>query len=256
MYRDYYRNRTDLQGTGWTEAEILYGIDLCELELGQLKKKDPNPLKPKTVLEFPSVPQIHTLSEFVNNYNQRGFLTVTLALLYSGTGKKDQDARKRAYQLAMMLTEEHEKVRLMDGHGRIFFLFCLAVIHLYGEERLNRLQFELYDLDATVNAYHLGLFRNYPSVTCIQSDILVPTSPIILLYLNFCGLGGVSGKRALSDFFSKHIKQENIVMLSFSTMRGHGMDTRSVHNLSKSFVRLNTGRSEKEFVTYYVSKSN
>uniref|UniRef100_A0A7S4M6Q1 Uncharacterized protein n=1 Tax=Vannella robusta TaxID=1487602 RepID=A0A7S4M6Q1_9EUKA len=73
-------------------------------------------------------------------------------------GNKVNDSKRRAEAMSNMLTPNHTTVRLMDGHGRIFFLFCLAVIAQYGEARLNSLRIELYDIDEKVNDYHSSLF--------------------------------------------------------------------------------------------------
>jgi len=222
--------------------------------------KDKNPLTPKTIIPSPPL-DTDSLSSFVLEYKQRNYLRAIMLILDADPkGKRSNDSIERGRYLAKMLKPEHDTVRMMDGHGRIFFHFCLAVIELYGNERLNKLCFEIVDIDAQVNRYHEKLFvgNQCKNVKCINQNIFTrPHSSSVLLYLNFCGIGGQDGQANAGEYL-KFLKAcpSASVLISWSRARSAKKDTANVlrgHlNGVASLKFIKTGRSRKEFVTYLI----
>lgn len=100
------------------------------------------------------------------------------------------DQRNRAALIAKLLLPHHKVVRLMDGYGRFTMLLMQAIIEEHGRTRLDKLRFEIVEIEPNAQDYHIKFFRQATSVKCIHRDITkMPMDESTLLYLNFCGIG-------------------------------------------------------------------
>eukprot|EP00761_Pharyngomonas_kirbyi_P008527 gb/GECH01008539.1/.p1 GENE.gb/GECH01008539.1/~~gb/GECH01008539.1/.p1 ORF type:complete len:370 (+),score=15.18 gb/GECH01008539.1/:1-1110(+) len=196
------------------------GQYLAKNLLEDAKQGKKNRLKPKLLDTVREVvfPQARTLSELQAIFEP--YLPLLMAvhrvLLDGSKSIKVKDQEQRAKELAKMLNENHNTVRLMDGHGRFLLLFLQEVEKRYGKCRVNRLKIELVDTDPDVHKWHQTVFK-CPQLLCKEEDILSfdKNSSHTLLYMNFCGISHCQEK--VKDFVRNCHEQ---YLLSFYVARG------------------------------------
>lgn len=233
-----------------------FGIDLC---VEFIYRTGSNPLKPTSPAKpIASCTCMMKLSRFVSLMEEMNYIKVMDTMLRGDKLKQDQIFR--AKHLASLVTKKNSTIYMMDGHGRLFFHFCLEIINSKGRTFLDSLKIVLVDCDEKVNDYHKTLFVNVPTVICLQQNIFdVKFEKENIVYLNFCGIGGESGKKELRNFF-KGISSYQPLMLSYSLQRGCGLDNgksyyRTLQPMlkEKGLILKKLPSDRKNFDTVYLS---
>jgi len=237
-----------------------FGIDLCVEFIYRTKS---NPLKPTSPAQpIASCTCMMKLSRFVSLMEEMNYIKVMDTMLRGDKLKQDQIFR--AKHLASLVTEKNSTIYMMDGHGRLFFHFCLEIINSKGSTFLNSLKIVLVDCDEKVNTYHETLFVNVPNVICLNQNIFdVKFEKEHIVYLNFCGLGGESGKKELRKFF-QGISYYQPLMLSYSRQHGSGTTDkgksyyRALQPMlkEKGLILKKLPSDRKNFVTVYLSHND
>jgi len=138
-------------------------------------------------------------------------------LLYNGKSCiKISDQEERAKHLAKYIKDNKiTEYTTMDGHGRMYFSL-LSKLGSYADQ----LKIRVVDIDSTVNKWHELFFPG--TVECVCGNIYdYKPTPDKLIYMNFCGIGGIKGQKMLAQYLNS-IQPNNIIniFISFSTMRG------------------------------------
>jgi len=201
----------------------------------------------------PDLMKAKTLSEFVSKFKR--YLPVLFAMAEANVnglpGKKILDMRARASRVSRLLqTGKYAKLRLMDGHGRMFMLICQDLIDNGQVTLLDNLQIEIVDISPTVNHYHTSLFRGdgCKNIKAINCDILkLPISSDTLIYLNFCGLA--KSLEQVKEFTRKCGGSGVPFVLSYSGRNNnHESSLVPIVPSGFHFNKLETGR--KNYITF------
>ena len=165
--------------------------------------------------------------------------------LYSGKSTiKISDQDDRALCLANHIRSDPniKNVILLDGHGRF--------IHtLFGKlgQTTDKILFTVVELNAVVNRWHELFFPN--SVKCVCGNIFeFKPSPDTLIYLNFCGIGGLNGQKEFAKYLDSIKPSHTDIKLyvSFSTSRGathyteKGKGIRPDDERTEKWIMMNT----------------
>ncbi len=188
------------------------------------KTKYINPLQPSEdqvkMLESNS-----DISNFLNNLEPSKWLEVMKPFkdyLYMDKASiKISDQEERAKYIANKIKRDKIKnLVMMDGHGRMYFSI-LSELKTY----INQVNITLVDTNATVNNWHKLFFSN--KVNCVERNIydIKPSDSVdnsTLIYMNFCGIGGMNGQKMLAEYLNSVQLKNKIqhIILSFSTARG------------------------------------
>lgn len=232
------------------------GMKLCEMFLNNEAK---NPLQPTGPLPEH---EIRSFSEFVERFKK--YVPVLLGMvevLVSGKeGQRIIDLKKRAEKIkTCLLSRKYKTFRLMDGHGRIIFLVCIALLE-EDKDFLDSLQIEIFDLNENVVNYHKSLFKNFQNVKVFHKNIFdMPTSADTFVYLNFCGMA--SSFKNVKLFSKKCAEQRRIFLLSFSVARNAKIKNyllslnKTVENLGNfKFEKLHTPRKDFQTLIFVLNQ--
>jgi hypothetical protein len=166
-----------------------FGIFLSEYMLASAMSRNSNKLKPQRVL----VPQRIQANDLVELYSKfEPYLPIILAMVgvrVDGTDHAnliDQKLRADALADDVMEKEYIDTLNLMDGHGRIVFLFLGEMMKRHGgKERLLKFKINWVDIDSVVDQYHSDMFE-CPSLICKNVSIFDVPSSSTYVHLNFC----------------------------------------------------------------------
>ncbi|EGG14379.1 hypothetical protein DFA_12151 [Cavenderia fasciculata] len=253
-----------LQLEQYRKRKDQFGIDLIEKN-SQLNGQDQyNPLQPTSGFDAIGLAaKAKTLSKFYDICVASGYLdTIETIMDANSKGKKLADIRKRAIELASLVTTDTKVVRMMDGHGRLVLNFFGEVIKQHKRDRLNKLVIELVDNVKNVTEYHKSFFytEGRTMINCINADIFqrpVPDADT-LVYYNFCGIS------PSVDSMKARLKvSPATLMVSFSVARGAStknfgaqLSLAVVHIKDRCFTYLKTEREDfKTMILRVFSKS-
>lgn len=172
----------------------------------------------------------YRLHAICNNLAPSTWASTFKACLFSSPSMqaKVADQEERARKCSELVgAEKATNLVFPDGHGR--FTACLInalVKRLSATTVDSKLGFELVDLNDAVVAWHKAFFpRNF--VHAVRNLYVNLPSRDTVLYLNFCGIGGLQGQRDLVNFLHRMAKAldagqdvARYLMLSFSNVRG------------------------------------
>jgi hypothetical protein len=206
-------------------------------------KNNLNPLQPSKdqVNELKSHIETNTFLQSLTPYKWGQIMENFKDLLFIGKSKtKIFDQENRAEQLAQRILSNPKikELVMMDGHGR-FLLTLLKKLGL----RANRLNITVVDINTTVVEWHKYFFPK--NVKSIEGNIFnYEPSETCLVYMNFCGLGGIKGQMALANYLAK-IKKSPLVNSNTNT----NTNTNSISNTKELFISFSTARRAS-----YISK--
>jgi hypothetical protein len=242
-------------------------MNLPELHMIKLRPKDHFAIIRKILVDFtqrinplqPSIGQVNELKKHVQTstffqsltpYKWSQILENFKDLLFINKSKiSDQEDRANILVQQIMTNPEIKKIVIMDGHGR-FLLTLLKKLGL----RANHLKITVVDINPVVVDWHRCFFPK--KIESIYDNIFnYEPSNTQLVYMNFCGLGGLKGQMDLANYLAK-IKNSAIVtdtdtnlntknlFISFSTERKaknlkKGL-SRPIHERADQWLLLNT----------------
>jgi hypothetical protein len=166
-----------------------------------------NPLQPSVeqVNELKKHVQTSTFFQSLTPYKWSQILENFKDLLFINKSKiSDQEDRANILVQQIMTNPEIKKIVIMDGHGR-FLLTLLKKLGL----RANHLKITVVDINPVVVDWHKCFFPK--KIESIYDNIFnYEPSNTQLVYMNFCGLGGLKGQMDLANYLAK-IKNSDIV---------------------------------------------
>ena len=171
-------------------------------------KNDLNPLQPtaKQVAELKANEKTYTFLQSLTPYKWAQTLESFKNLLFCGKSKsKISDQEARAEQLAkrILANPKIKEVVLMDGHGR----FMLSLLKKLGL-RANRLTYTVVDINSNVVEWHKYFFPKNTESKLGDIYNYEPKEDRIV-YMNFCGIGGLNGQKKLANYLANIVKPEN-----------------------------------------------
>ena len=189
-----------------------------------------NPLQPsiEQVNELKKHVQTSTFFQSLTPYKWAQMLENFKDLLFINKSKiSDQEDRANILVQQIMKNPEIKKIVIMDGHGR----FLLTLLQKLGI-RANHLKITVVDINPVVVNWHKCFFPK--KIESIYDNIFnYEPSNIQLVYMNFCGLGGIKGQMGLANYLAK-IKKTAIVT-----------DTDTDANTKNLFISFSTERKAK-----------
>jgi len=211
-----------------------------------------NPLQPsiEQVNELKKHVQTSTFFQSLTPYKWAQILEKFKDLLFINKSKiSDQEDRANILVQQIMTNPKIKKIVIMDGHGR-FLLTLLKKLGL----RANHLKITVVDINPVVVDWHKCFFPK--KIESIYDNIFnYEPSNTQLVYMNFCGLGGLKGQMGLANYLAK-IKNSAIVtdtdtnlntknlFISFSTERkAKNLEkgkSRPIHERADQWLLLNT----------------
>jgi len=208
-------------------------------------KNNKNPLQPtkEQVNELKYNIQTSNFLRSLTPYKWGQILDKHKDLLFIGKSKsKISDQEDRAEQLAqrILANPKIKTLILMDGHGR----FLLTLIKKLGL-RANHLSITVVDINSTVVEWHKYFFPK--NVESKEDNIFnYEPSETQIVYMNFCGIGGLKGQQAFANYLAKIKKSPSYtkeLFVSFSTARracyaSKGV-SRPIHERADQWLLLN-----------------
>lgn len=209
-------------------------------------KNNKNPLQPteEQVMELKYNKQTSDFLRSLTPYKWGQILEKHKDLLFIGKSKKKiADQELRAGQLAqrILANPKIKNLVMMDGHGR----FLLTLIEKLGK-RANTLSITVVDINSTVVDWHKYFFPK--NVESIEANIFnYEPSDTQMVYMNFCGIGGIKGQKAFANYLAKIKKSPTYtkeLFVSFSTARRATYSSKGVfrpdHERADKWLLMNT----------------
>lgn len=256
-YCTNYHNRLEVLLSLKAQQNTPAGKYLSQYILAGLLCNSSNRLQPNGKLRLPKRKERVHGENLVDLYkNFEPYMPIILAVLgVKVNGRKNvklKDQIKRAKFLAEdVLRRKRKKLSLMDGHGRIIFLFMQEMMKLEGgEEFLKDLVIEWVDIDQDVNAWHQAMF-DCKALVCVHDTIFKEPSADTYVYLNFCGMKGQW--RNLKTYLTK-VNTDNCMFSCSAARQAKRRIPAKMSKLGRVIQRVDTGRND--FVTYQLRRLN
>ena len=199
-----------------------------------------NPLQPsiEQVNELKKHVQTSTFFQSLTPYKWAQMLENFKDLLFINKSKiSDQEDRANILVQQIMTNPEIKKIVIMDGHGR----FLLTLLQKLGI-RANHLKITVVDINPVVVDWHKYFFPK--KIESIYDNIFnYEPSNTQLVYMNFCGLGGLKGQMGLANYLAKIKKSAIVTAIVTSIVTDTYTDTDA--NTKNLFISFSTERKAK-----------
>ena len=180
-----------------------------------------NPLQPsiKQVEKLENMTKINSFLQNLTPIEWCKVLAPYKSYLFSGKSYlKIPDQEFRAKMLLEYITKNPSinTIVTMDGHGR----FILTLLQKLGYLS-NTIKIIVPEINPIVNRWHINFFPS--AITSVNANIYdFEPDEHTLIYMNFCGIGGINGQKELANYLS-NIKSKTYtdlhMMISISTAR-------------------------------------
>ncbi len=182
-----------------------------------------NPLQP-SIEQVKKLESMENINNFFQSLTPKNWCEVVehyKSYLFDGKAYHkiaDQELRAEFIVNHIESNPNIKKIITMDGHGR-FIMTLLS--KLKNKLLIDKIQIVVVDIDPTVNKWHQLFFPK--QIISIEGNIFnhKPDNETFV-YMNFCGIGGLSGQKMLLDYLSEiksNTNNELNMMISVSTAR-------------------------------------
>jgi hypothetical protein len=182
-----------------------------------------NPLQP-SIEQVKKLESMNDINNFLQNLPPKDWCEVIehyKPYLFDGKAYHkiaDQEMRAESIVKHIESNPSIKKIVTMDGHGR-FIMTLLS--KLKNKSLIDKIQIIVVDIDSTVNKWHQLFFPN--KIFSTEGNIFnYKPDDETFVYMNFCGIGGLSGQKMLLAYLSEirsNTNNELNMMISISTAR-------------------------------------